>query len=148
MAFCYIPVHGVAFWYLLFLTLHTIWPRSLCDYGHFVGAKVYLIPVPRTYALFLLLKGACQNYLFYVPERSFMHVTVCCWYSAPTYSPTPPLCFCPSDSAPFHSPPPTPAPPHSTFLGPKWHSPIGSMTFHRDQKSLDFQGPSPSHLPS
>ncbi len=27
------------------------------------------------------------------------------------------------------------------FLGPKWHSPIGSMAFHRAQKSLDFQGP-------
>jgi hypothetical protein len=34
----------------------------------------------------------------------------------------------------------------STFLGPKWHSPIGSMPFHRAQKSLDFQGPTPSHL--
>jgi hypothetical protein len=32
--------------------------------------------------------------------------------------------------------------PHTkmTFLGPKWHSPIGSMSFHRAQKSLDFQG--------
>ncbi len=27
------------------------------------------------------------------------------------------------------------------FLGPKWHSPIGSMSFHRAQKTLDFQGP-------
>jgi len=27
-----------------------------------------------------------------------------------------------------------------TFLGPKWHSPIGSCPF-RAQKSLDFQGP-------
>jgi hypothetical protein len=34
------------------------------------------------------------------------------------------------------------------FLGPKWHSPLGSITFHRAQESLDFQGPAPSHLPS
>ncbi len=34
------------------------------------------------------------------------------------------------------------------FLGPKWHSPIRSMLFHRAQKTLDFQGPTPSHLPS
>ncbi len=34
-----------------------------------------------------------------------------------------------------------------TFLGTKWHSPIGSMPFHRNQKTLDFQGPTPSHLP-
>jgi hypothetical protein len=28
---------------------------------------------------------------------------------------------------------------------PKWHSPIGSMPFHRTQKTLDFQGhPSPA----
>ncbi len=32
--------------------------------------------------------------------------------------------------------------------GPKWHSPNSSMPFHRAQKSLDFQGPTPSHLPS
>jgi hypothetical protein len=35
----------------------------------------------------------------------------------------------------------------STFLGPKWHSPMGSKPFHRAQKSLDFKGPTPSHLP-
>ncbi len=34
-----------------------------------------------------------------------------------------------------------------TFLGPKWHSPNGSMLFHRAQKSLNFQGPTPYHLP-
>jgi hypothetical protein len=34
----------------------------------------------------------------------------------------------------------------STFLGPKWHSPDGSMPFHRAQKSLYFQGPTASHL--
>jgi hypothetical protein len=34
------------------------------------------------------------------------------------------------------------------FLGPKWHSPIGSMPFQRTQKTLDFQGPTPSPLPS
>jgi hypothetical protein len=28
-----------------------------------------------------------------------------------------------------------------TFMGLKWHSPNGSMPFHRAQKSLDFQGP-------
>ncbi len=33
-------------------------------------------------------------------------------------------------------------------MGPKWHSPIGSMPFHRTQKTIDFQGPTPSHLPS
>ncbi len=33
------------------------------------------------------------------------------------------------------------------FLGPKRHSPIGSMPFHRAQKTLEFQGPTPSHLP-
>ncbi len=26
----------------------------------------------------------------------------------------------------------------SSFLGPKWHSPIGSMPFHRAQKTLEF----------
>ncbi len=31
---------------------------------------------------------------------------------------------------------------------PKWHSPNGSMPFHRAEKSLNFQGPTPSHLPS
>jgi hypothetical protein len=35
----------------------------------------------------------------------------------------------------------------STFLGPKWHSPNGSIQFHRAQKSLDFQGPTPSQCP-
>jgi hypothetical protein len=35
----------------------------------------------------------------------------------------------------------------SIILGPKWHAPNGSMTFHRAQKGLDFQGPTPSHLP-
>jgi hypothetical protein len=30
-----------------------------------------------------------------------------------------------------------------SFLGPKWHSPIGSMPFHRAQKTLNFQGPPP-----
>jgi hypothetical protein len=35
----------------------------------------------------------------------------------------------------------------SGFLGPKWHSPFGSMPFHKTQKTLDFQGPTPSHLP-
>jgi hypothetical protein len=29
----------------------------------------------------------------------------------------------------------------SLFLGPKWHSPIGSMPFHRAQKTLEFRGP-------
>jgi hypothetical protein len=32
-------------------------------------------------------------------------------------------------------------------LGPKWYTPNGSMPFHRAQKILDFQGPSPSHVP-
>jgi hypothetical protein len=36
----------------------------------------------------------------------------------------------------------------STFLGPKWHSPTGSMPFHRAQKSLDSQGPTPFNLPT
>ncbi len=35
-----------------------------------------------------------------------------------------------------------------SFLGPKWHSPIGSMPFQRAQKTLHFQGPTPSHLPT
>ncbi len=34
------------------------------------------------------------------------------------------------------------------FLGPKLHSPIRSMPFHRAQKTLEFQGPTPYHLPS
>jgi hypothetical protein len=34
------------------------------------------------------------------------------------------------------------------FLGTKWHSPICLMSFHRAQKTFDFQGPTPSHLPS
>jgi hypothetical protein len=33
------------------------------------------------------------------------------------------------------------------FLGPKWHSPIGLMPFHRAQKTLEFQGLTPSHFP-
>jgi hypothetical protein len=36
----------------------------------------------------------------------------------------------------------------SSFLGPKWHSPIGSIPFHRAQKTLEFHGPTLSHLPS
>ncbi len=36
----------------------------------------------------------------------------------------------------------------STFLGPKGNSPNGSMVIHKAPKSLDFQGPTPSHLPS
>jgi hypothetical protein len=35
----------------------------------------------------------------------------------------------------------------SSFLGPKWHSPIGSMPCYRTKSTLDFQGPTPSHLP-
>jgi hypothetical protein len=31
-----------------------------------------------------------------------------------------------------------------SFLGTKWHSPIGSMLFHRAQKTLNLQGPAPS----
>jgi hypothetical protein len=34
-----------------------------------------------------------------------------------------------------------------SFLDSKWHSPIGWMQFHRAQKTLKFQGPTPSHLP-
>jgi hypothetical protein len=34
-----------------------------------------------------------------------------------------------------------------TFSGPIWHSPNGSMPFHRAQTSLDFQGLNHSHLP-
>jgi hypothetical protein len=34
----------------------------------------------------------------------------------------------------------------SISLGPKWQSPNGSMTFHRAQKSLNFQGPIPLPL--
>ncbi len=33
----------------------------------------------------------------------------------------------------------------SSFLGPKWHPPIGSMPYLKAQKTLHFQGPSPSH---
>ncbi len=32
--------------------------------------------------------------------------------------------------------------------GPKWHSPIGSMPFHRAQKTREFQGPTPSNFPT
>jgi hypothetical protein len=36
-----------------------------------------------------------------------------------------------------------------TYYAPvKWHSPIGSMPFHRAQKTREFQGPTPSHFPS
>jgi hypothetical protein len=35
-----------------------------------------------------------------------------------------------------------------SFMGPKWHSPLNLMPFHRFQKTLEFQGPTPSHLPS
>jgi hypothetical protein len=34
-----------------------------------------------------------------------------------------------------------------SFLGPKWHSTIGSMPFHRAQKTLEFQGPKNSRIP-
>jgi hypothetical protein len=34
------------------------------------------------------------------------------------------------------------------FWTPKWHLSNGSMPFHRTRKSLDFQGPTPSHSPS
>jgi hypothetical protein len=33
------------------------------------------------------------------------------------------------------------------FFGPQMASPIGSMPFHRAQKTFEFQGPTPSHLP-
>ena len=33
----------------------------------------------------------------------------------------------------------------SSFLGPKWQWPICSMSFHRAQKTLDFQDPTPPH---
>jgi hypothetical protein len=36
---------------------------------------------------------------------------------------------------------------NSSFLGPKWHSPIRSMPFHRAQKTLEFQGPTPPTCP-
>jgi hypothetical protein len=32
----------------------------------------------------------------------------------------------------------------SSFLGPKWHSPIVLMPCHRVQNTLEFQGPTPS----
>jgi hypothetical protein len=35
-----------------------------------------------------------------------------------------------------------------SFLCPKWLSPIGSMPFHKAQKTLEFQRPNPSHYPS
>jgi hypothetical protein len=35
-----------------------------------------------------------------------------------------------------------------SFLGPKWHLSIGLMPFHRAQKTLEFQGPTSSKLPS
>jgi hypothetical protein len=31
------------------------------------------------------------------------------------------------------------------FLGPKWHSPFGSMPFHRAKKTLEFQGRGTGH---
>jgi hypothetical protein len=34
------------------------------------------------------------------------------------------------------------------FFGPKWHSPIGLMPLQRGWKSLDFQDPTHSRLPS
>jgi hypothetical protein len=34
----------------------------------------------------------------------------------------------------------------STYLSFKWNLPKDSMPFHRAQKSLDFQGPTPSNL--
>jgi hypothetical protein len=35
-----------------------------------------------------------------------------------------------------------------SFLGPKWLSPIGSLPFHRAQKTREFQGPTPSNFPT
>jgi hypothetical protein len=32
-----------------------------------------------------------------------------------------------------------------TFMGPKW---LDAVSHHRAQTSLDFKGPTPSHLPS
>jgi hypothetical protein len=34
------------------------------------------------------------------------------------------------------------------LTGPKWHSPIGSLPFHRAQKTREFQGPTPSNFPT
>ncbi len=34
------------------------------------------------------------------------------------------------------------------FMGLKWHSPNGSTLYQKTQKSLNLQGPTPSHLPS
>ncbi len=34
------------------------------------------------------------------------------------------------------------------LYSPKWHLPIGLMPFHKAQKTLKFQGPTPSHLPN
>jgi hypothetical protein len=34
------------------------------------------------------------------------------------------------------------------FLGPKWNLPINSFPFHRAQKTLKFQGLTPSHFPT
>ncbi len=43
---------------------------------------------------------------------------------------------------------PLKSPGGSSFLGPKWHSPIGLMPFHRAQNTFEFQGPTPYHFPS
>jgi hypothetical protein len=34
----------------------------------------------------------------------------------------------------------------SSFLGPKWHSPIGLLPFYRAQKNSQFPGPNPLPL--
>jgi hypothetical protein len=43
---------------------------------------------------------------------------------------------------------PLKSPMGSIILGPKGDTPFGSMPFHRAEKTLDFQCPTPSRLPS
>jgi hypothetical protein len=43
---------------------------------------------------------------------------------------------------------PAPPPPSVWALKPPHGLPIGSMPFHRAQKTPEFRGPTPSHLPS
>jgi hypothetical protein len=110
-------------------------------------------PLPPTFPHSVLSKncreGGGNN--FYVPERSFMYLTVSCWFIISFEIQV----YCTGHGGGGGAVRADPllgpvgggwALEISSFLGLKWHSPIGLMPFHRAQKTLDFQGPAPSHL--
>ncbi len=92
---------------------------------------------------------------FYAPEAHIMYLTISSSFL---------ISFVMGESGPsrvikfLYSPGPPPptvwaldlpkntllkSPGGSSFLGPKWHSPIGSMPFHRTQKISNSRAPQP-----